>query len=192
MQHAFLVGSDESRVITERLVELLSDDRKEVQDTARLALSAVLSAAEMGPVSRLAQTYCEMGLESVGTGKRRKDNKGRAQKLPPGSSGGGDDAASASEAAEKQRAKAQLASTMVLSSLVLAYPYEVPPYVPRCMTVLARLFSGPPSLQAVIKQAFTDFKRTHQDEWESNHRLRFTPDELDALSDVLVSPHYYA
>jgi uracil-DNA glycosylase len=44
----------------------------------------------------------------------------------------------------------------------------------------------------VVRKTFTDFKRTHQDGWEQSHRLRFTPDELDALSDVLISPHYYA
>ena len=74
-----------------------------------------------------------------------------------------------------------------------AYPYEVPPFLPRALTALARLCElGSPSLQAVVRKTLTDFKRTHQDEWEHRHKLRFTPEELDALADVLVSPHYYA
>ena len=40
-------------------------------------------------------------------------------------------------------------------------------------------------------QAFADFKRTHQDNWAS-HRERFTPEQQDLISDMLVSPSFYA
>ena len=38
---------------------------------------------------------------------------------------------------------------------------------------------------------FADFKRTHQDNWAS-HRERFTPEQQDLISDMLVSPSFYA
>ena len=68
----------------------------------------------------------------------------------------------------------------------------MPKFLPEAVAVLSRLMDGPASLQNVIRQTLTDFKRTHQDEWEYKHRVRFTPEQMDALSDVLVSPHYYA
>ena len=40
-------------------------------------------------------------------------------------------------------------------------------------------------------QAFADFKRTHQDNW-AKHRERFTPDQQDLISDMLVMPSFYA
>ena len=36
-----------------------------------------------------------------------------------------------------------------------------------------------------------DFKRTHQDNW-AEHKQAFTEDQLAVLTDLLVSPSYYA
>ena len=38
---------------------------------------------------------------------------------------------------------------------------------------------------------FQDFKRTHQDNW-AEHKQAFTEDQLAVLTDLLVSPSYYA
>jgi proteasome activator subunit 4 len=45
--------------------------------------------------------------------------------------------------------------------------------------------------QATIKKTLQDFKRTHQDDWQE-HKQKFTDDQLSVLTDLLVSPSYYA
>ena len=46
-------------------------------------------------------------------------------------------------------------------------------------------------LQVIVKQTLQDFKRTHQDNWQE-HKQKFTDDQLTVLTDLLVSPSYYA
>ncbi len=45
--------------------------------------------------------------------------------------------------------------------------------------------------QASVKKTLQEFKRTHQDNWQ-DHKQRFSEDELAVLTDLLVSPSYYA
>ena len=47
------------------------------------------------------------------------------------------------------------------------------------------------ALQVTIKKTLQDFKRTHQDNWQ-DHKLKFSDDQLAVLTDLLVSPSYYA
>ena len=44
---------------------------------------------------------------------------------------------------------------------------------------------------ATIKKSVQSWKRTHQDNW-SQHKLAFTEDQLAEMTDLLVSPSYYA
>lgn len=46
-------------------------------------------------------------------------------------------------------------------------------------------------IAATVKKALQSFKRTHQDNW-AEHKAAFTEDELSELTDLLVSPSYYA
>ena len=48
-----------------------------------------------------------------------------------------------------------------------------------------------PLLQATVKKAMSEFRRTHYDSW-SEHKLKFTDDQLAVLADLLISPSYYA
>ena len=45
--------------------------------------------------------------------------------------------------------------------------------------------------QVTIKKTLQDFKRTHQDNWQE-HKLKFSEDQLSVMTDLLVSPNYYA
>lgn len=46
-------------------------------------------------------------------------------------------------------------------------------------------------LQTTVKNALSDFRRTHHDNWQE-HKQMFTEDQLVILTDLLVSPCYYA
>jgi proteasome activator subunit 4 len=47
------------------------------------------------------------------------------------------------------------------------------------------------NFQLTIKKTLQDFKRTHQDNWQ-DHKSKFSEDQLSVLTDLLVSPSYYA
>jgi len=42
-----------------------------------------------------------------------------------------------------------------------------------------------------VKKTLAEFRRTHQDTWHLD-KLAFTDDQLSMLTDLLVSPGYYA
>lgn len=45
--------------------------------------------------------------------------------------------------------------------------------------------------KATIRKTFSDFRRTHSDTWHEDI-TKFTEDQLSLLSDMLISPSYYA
>ncbi len=49
----------------------------------------------------------------------------------------------------------------------------------------------PFSHQMTVKKALSNFRRTHYDNWQ-DHKQKFTDDQLVVLTDLLVSPNYYA
>ncbi len=42
-----------------------------------------------------------------------------------------------------------------------------------------------------VAKCLSEFKRTHQDNWQEN-RLKFSEDQLNMLSDTSLSQNYYA
>ena len=97
-------------------------------------------------------------------------------------------------AIERGRAMRQQKSVFVLSAAVLGRPYDTPPYIPVALTALSKhSFENKASLSVreVVKMVCSEFKKTHTDNWEA-HRAQFTQDQLEALEDVVSTPHYYA
>jgi proteasome activator subunit 4 len=63
--------------------------------------------------------------------------------------------------------------------------------MPEAMVFLAKYFSDPPPISTTVKKTFGDFKRTHQDTWHEDQK-HFNSEQLEVLSDMLISPSYYA
>lgn len=80
---------------------------------------------------------------------------------------------------------------LVLSSLFLAFPYGLSPEIKPYVIAVAECLNEPSPIQESVRYAFNEFKRTHQDNWENDKKL-FTEDELYSLTDLLISPSYYA
>ena len=88
-------------------------------------------------------------------------------------------------------------------------PYDIPESLPPVLMLLADHLHDPVPIPATVKKVFQvctkvfpkdmrlfhvccqDFKRTHQDNW-AEHKQAFTEDQLAVLTDLLVSPSYYA
>lgn len=80
---------------------------------------------------------------------------------------------------------------LVLSSLILAFPYKVLPEIAKIVVVVAACSNDPSPIQESVRHTFREFKRTHQDNWENDKQM-FTDEELRELGDLLISQSYYA
>jgi len=78
-----------------------------------------------------------------------------------------------------------------LGAAVSASPYDIPLTLPDILMLLADHLHDPQPIPSTIKKVFQDFKRTHQDQWQE-HKTKFSDDQLGVLTDLLVSPSYYA
>uniref|UniRef100_A0AAF5CRS7 Peptidyl-prolyl cis-trans isomerase n=2 Tax=Strongyloides stercoralis TaxID=6248 RepID=A0AAF5CRS7_STRER len=82
------------------------------------------------------------------------------------------------------------AGVLALSSVVLAYPYDVPEIMPDILMHLARMVGDEQHISRAVKKTFSEFKRTHWDNWVE-HKECFNENQLLVLNDLLVSPTYY-
>ena len=97
--------------------------------------------------------------------------------------------------AARQAAKASLperhGGVLALAALVSLAPYSVPCWLPALLERLAAYFNAPQPIKGVVTKAFADFKRTHQDNWAA-HKERLTYEQQELISDMLISPSFYA
>lgn len=84
------------------------------------------------------------------------------------------------------------AGVLGLCACVEATPYTVPPHLPLLLVHLASHLHDPQPIAGSVRRTLAHFKRTHADEWETEHRAKFSEQQLAALTDALVSPNYYA
>ncbi|KAI8048198.1 hypothetical protein BDF22DRAFT_703922 [Syncephalis plumigaleata] len=83
------------------------------------------------------------------------------------------------------------AGALGLSSMILAFPYEIPSWMPSVMIHLSKCLADPEPIKSTVRHTFAEFKRTHQDTWREDSR-HFSEEQLEELTDLLVSPSYYA
>ena len=103
--------------------------------------------------------------------------------------------AAAPQADKARFAKAvrrRLAGVLGTAAVVVCHPYTVPPYVPDALSLLGRCATDGAPVGKAVQKVVTSFRATHADEWETLHRFAFTPEQLDEVRDMLVSPHYFA
>ncbi|XP_071784078.1 proteasome activator complex subunit 4-like [Asterias amurensis] len=78
-----------------------------------------------------------------------------------------------------------------LSACVQAYPYDVPEWMPAILMDLTGHLHDPQPIEMTVRKTLSDFRRTHHDNWHE-HKQQFTDDQLVVLTNLLVSPCYYA
>jgi len=83
------------------------------------------------------------------------------------------------------------AGVLGLCAFVDAYPYDVPEFLPDILVCLGDHLNDPQPIPVTVKKTLSNFRRTHHDNWQF-HKLKFSDDQLVTLTDLLVSPNYYA
>lgn len=72
-----------------------------------------------------------------------------------------------------------------------AAPYDIPPWLPPVLMALAAHINDPAPINATVRRVFSDFWRTHQDTWHVD-KEKFNDDDRQTLTELLISPSYYA
>ncbi|KAF9396493.1 hypothetical protein CPC16_001175 [Podila verticillata] len=162
--------------VMDAVSSMLLDPQIEVRHLAATTLSGIVRCSQRDATQTLIQHFKRLLAEAPLPNRKRNRSGPAKENLPEGYS----------EALVKRHG-----GVLGLSSLLEAFPYDVPKWMPEVMVFLAQFFSDPPPISTTVKKVFGDFKRTHQDTWHEDSQ-RFEPDQLEVLSDMLISPSYYA
>ena len=178
--HQFVFAPELTVRSLELIASMLSDDRREVSSAATAALTGVLAVAPVSQVADLVEKYRRMAGKSK---LRRQKKQANGEKETP------------LQDKDAERALNQKTSVFFLCAAVMAHPYETPPYVPVALAAISKHSferNAPLAVREVVKRCCAEYKKTHMsDDWE-RHRKVFSTEELEALEDVISSPHYYA
>lgn len=165
----FTILSNEkaTQQVQELVVVLLSDVRLEVQQMASTVLSGLIHCKFIQAEDKLLDEFTSK-LQNGREQKRR-----RKEPLNP------------------QQVLELHAGVLGLCAYVSAFPYDVPDMLPQVLVTLSEHLNDPHPIPATIKKALSNFRRTHHDNWR-DHKQKFTEDQLVVLTDLLLSPSYYA
>lgn len=152
------------------VVNLISDEQIEVRAAAAATLLPMIRDAPPGIVTEIRESFMSVIKETQPP--RRRAGSSRVPMSP-------------------DTIRRRHGAAFGLSSLVISSPYTVPEWMPSILVCLSNCVSDPPPISTSVKKLFVDFMRTHRDEWQM-HKAAFTEEELDIVSELLVSPSYYA
>jgi len=172
---AFISVPEEAITLVETVLKLLKDSQLEVREKAGQVLGGLF--------------HCNFVSASQRENYIHQFAKKLEKKLSKKMKEGADKAAW--QARQTEALIQRHAAILGLCAVVSSCPYDIPPYLPGVLMVLGNHLHDPQPIPATVKRVLQDFKRTHQDNW-MEHKEKFTEDQLGILTDLLVSPSYYA
>ncbi|KAJ2642127.1 Proteasome activator BLM10, partial [Coemansia sp. RSA 1694] len=167
----FTLSHDVRMRIVDTTALFLEHDQIEVRHIASTSLTSLVKCASSNVIADINSKFSakiSTRLPRVRYGKPLKDS-----------------------AAYSRLALTRHAGVLGLSCLVLAFPYTIPDWLPEVLVLLAGCIDDPNPIQSTVQRTFAEFRRTHMDTWHED-RKRFTSSQLELLTDMLVSPCYYA
>uniref|UniRef100_UPI0037E73473 proteasome activator complex subunit 4A n=1 Tax=Semicossyphus pulcher TaxID=241346 RepID=UPI0037E73473 len=154
------------------VIRLLEDEQLEVREMAATTLSGFLQCNFLSmdtPMQAHFEALCKTCLP-----KKRKRELGSIVDTIP--------------SADLVR---RHAGVLGLSACILSSPYDVPTWMPQLLMDLSAHLNDTQPIEMTVKKTLSNFRRTHHDNWQQ-HKQQFTDDQLLVLTDLLVSPCYYA
>uniref|UniRef100_A0A8C9TIB6 Proteasome activator subunit 4 n=1 Tax=Scleropages formosus TaxID=113540 RepID=A0A8C9TIB6_SCLFO len=171
----FTFLSDEQAVqdVQALVIRLLEDEQLEVREMAATTLSGFLQCNFLSmdaPMQAHFEALCKTRLPKRG---KRRDLGSAVDTIP---------------SADLVR---RHAGVLGLSACILSSPYDVPTWMPQLLMDLSAHLNDTQPIEMTVKKTLSNFRRTHHDNWQE-HKQQFTDDQLLVLTDLLVSPCYYA
>ena len=184
--HKFLFSAQQGNRTMDIVANLLADERREVSSAAMAALTGILAASPELDVAQLVDKYAVIA-------KRSKIKRQKKSALSDTAVATVD--VEASRRKEERRAKNQQTSVFFLCAAVMSQPYETPSFVPSALAAISTHSferNAPLGVRDTVKKCCAEYKRTHMSDNWGLHRNKFTQEQLEALEDVVSTPHYYA
>lgn len=166
----FKARSETMKKVRDIAVGLLSDPSLEVRQGAAMTFVTIIRDATSDMVEEV-RAKCTKVLQETRQ-KRRK----RGMKREP---------------MDPDTIRKRHGAVLGLFSMVISCPYTVPTWMPEVLVDLSGSVNDPPPISTDVRKLFADFMRTHRDEWQT-HKEKFTADQLEIVSELTVSPSYYA
>ncbi|BGP18854.1 hypothetical protein JCM10213_003509 [Rhodosporidiobolus nylandii] len=170
--HLFFLPTESITQLMEAIVSLLSDPKIEVREAAASTLSGIVRCSQRSAIASLIQRFRKT-LREVKIPKRR-------------------DASGKEVEGYQEKLLTAHAAVLGASSLIRAFPFDVPQWLPSLLIELGqRHASSPPPLSTTVKATLAEFKKSHSDSWETDQRC-FSTEQLQDLQDLLSGGSYYA
>jgi len=166
-----LQSSQHKATIQALLLHLLCDTQLEVREMASVTLSGMIHCG-----------YVQVDKAMLDNFERLRSTKVKVKRSVQGAT---------AEPVSLQRLIQRHAGVLGLSACVQAYPYDVPEHIPQILVDLSLHVNDPQPIGTTVTKTLSNFKRTHHDNW-MDHKRMFTDDQLVTLTDLLISPNYYA
>ncbi|EGG20806.1 proteasome activator complex subunit 4 [Cavenderia fasciculata] len=80
---------------------------------------------------------------------------------------------------------------LILSSIILSSPYQIPSYFPPIMECLSGYSSAMPPIRDTVQSTLSEFWRTHKSTWEEE-KLLFNEEQREMIRGTVAYPSYYA
>uniref|UniRef100_A0A8D2L1E2 Proteasome activator subunit 4 n=1 Tax=Varanus komodoensis TaxID=61221 RepID=A0A8D2L1E2_VARKO len=154
------------------IIRLLEDEQLEVREMAATTLSGLLQCHFL-VIDTPMQTHFEQLCKRRLPKKRKWELSAVVDTIPP------------ADLVKRH------AGVLGLSACILSSPYDVPTWMPQLLMDLSAHLNDPQPIEMTVKKTLSNFRRTHHDNWQA-HKQQFTDDQLLVLTDLLVSPCYYA
>ncbi|XP_030051703.1 proteasome activator complex subunit 4 isoform X1 [Microcaecilia unicolor] len=168
----FLHNEEVVKDIRWLVVKLLEDEQLEVREMAATTLSGLLQCNFL-TMDNPMQIYFEQLCKTRLPKKRKRDLGAVVDTIP------------CADLVKRH------AGVLGLSACILSSPYDVPTWMPQLLMDLSPHLNDPQPIEMTVKKTLSNFRRTHHDNWQE-HKQQFTDDQLLVLTDLLVSPCYYA
>ncbi|XP_039595074.1 proteasome activator complex subunit 4A isoform X2 [Polypterus senegalus] len=154
------------------VIRLLEDEQLEVREIAATTLGGLLQCNFLNMDASM-QTHFEKLCKTRLPKKRKRDPGAVMDTIPP------------ADLVKRH------AGVLGLSACILSSPYDVPTWMPQLLMDLSVHLNDTQPIEMTVKKTLSNFRRTHHDNWQE-HKQQFTDDQLLVLTDLLVSPCYYA
>ena len=140
------------------------DPKPEIQTLARAGLVGYLSSKTASELQGFAEAFVRNSDRYVALDRKKRK-----------------EAAAAKDGEEKEKLDPKFINTvMMMSCIVLSFPYDLPSYMPLLVSSLVRHAPASSLIKDIISHTVLEFKRTHQDRWEE-FKTSFSRDQLDSL-----------
>ncbi|KAJ7987499.1 hypothetical protein DPEC_G00327130 [Dallia pectoralis] len=170
----FTFMSDQKAVddVRSLVIRLLEDEQLEVREMAATTLSGFLQCNFLS-MDEAMQSQFEALCKTRLPKKKRRELGSAVDTIPSGD------------------LVRRHAGVLGLSACILSSPYDVPTWMPQLLMEVSAHLNDTQPIEMTVKKTLSNFRRTHHDNWQE-HKQQFTDDQLLVLTDLLVSPCYYA